>query len=879
MSLSAEDLTFASRNLHLLGPAEKEQVLRLLEERDKLAERKAAREKFISFMKYMWPDVIIGAHHHVIAEHFEELVFGKLDRLIINIAPRHGKSEMTSWLLPLWYMGLNPTAKVMQCMNSQDLAAGFGRRVRNSISKEAIATELKGADPYHDIFPNMDLAKDSGAANHWHDIAGGEYYAVGTGGRIAGRGASLLIIDDPHALTTDTEIPTPEGFKTIKELQIGDEVYGPDGKPTKVLAKSSIYEDRELYRVTTSDGASVYSDAAHLWSYRSGTNTTLPFVTGRTDSLAAWDKPNLPVLPSIEAPDFPERKLPIDPYILGVWLGNGTATLGRITSHQDDVAWFRAQFDAAGYETTDQADERNFGVLGLRAQLIGMDLYDNKHIPEAYLTASPAQRLALLQGLMDTDGHVSENGGCSFDNTNTDLIDGVQELVRSLGARAIFKRFEGSNRKAENATIYRVNFSLPNACRLPRKAARLKTEYGKRGRSITVTPTGVRGRVQCITVDREDGLFLAGRGYVVTHNSEQEAKLAESNPAIFDSVYDWYVYGPRQRLQPNAKICVVQTLWSKRDLTGRLLKKMKEDDSPVADKWKQITFPAILDEGTPSERSLWPGFWPLETLQATRAALPVSAWSSQYQQNPVSEGAAIFKRDHWRIWGKDTAADVQAGKSSCPAPQHRAAWNDLIPPACKFILHSWDPAISKNERAHPSAFTSWGVFETDDPATGRPIDNLILLSSYEARLEFPELKKKVREFYDEDQPDALLIENKAAGMQLIQEFRSMGLPVESFTGSSRGASTGIRGVGTNDKIARANSVVDIFASGFVWAPERRFAEVVIEQMAEFPNGAADDLLDSAVQAMIRFRQGGFIRTANDEAEDDEQPRARRKRYY
>ncbi len=558
MSLSAADLDFASRNLHLLGPAEKEQVLQLLEERDKLAERKAAREKFIAFMKYMWPDVIIGAHHHVIAEHFEELVFGKLDRLIINIAPRHGKSEMTSWLLPLWYMGLNPTAKVMQCMNSQDLAAGFGRRVRNSISKEAIATELKGADPYHDIFPNMDLAKDSGAANHWHDIAGGEYYAVGTGGRIAGRGASLLIIDDPH--------------------------------------------------------------------------------------------------------------------------------------------------------------------------------------------------------------------------------------------------------------------------------------------------------------------------------SEQEAKLAESNPAIFDSVYDWYVYGPRQRLQPNAKICVVQTLWSKRDLTGRLLKKMKEDDSPVADKWKQITFPAILDEGTPSERSLWPGFWPLQTLQATRAALPVSAWSSQYQQNPVSEGAAIFKRDHWRIWGKDTAADVQAGKSSCPASQHRAAWNDLIPPACKFILHSWDPAISKNERAHPSAFTSWGVFECDDPATGRSIDNLILLSSYEARLEFPELKKKVREFYDEDQPDALLIENKAAGMQLIQEFRSMGLPVESFTGSSRGASTGVRGVGTNDKIARANSVVDIFASGFVWAPERRFAEVVIEQMAEFPNGAADDLLDSAVQAMIRFRQGGFIRTANDEQDEESAPR-RRKRYY
>lgn len=557
--LDADDLSFASRNLHLLGPTEKEQVLRLLEERERVETFAAARKKFIPFVKMMWPDVIIGAHHEIMAEAFEELVFGKLNRLIINIAPRHGKSEMTSWLLPLWFLGINPRAKLMQCMNSQDLAASFGRRVRNAISKEAIATELKGDDPYHDIFPEMDLAKDSGAANHWHDIAGGEFYGVGTGGRIAGRGADLLVIDDP--------------------------------------------------------------------------------------------------------------------------------------------------------------------------------------------------------------------------------------------------------------------------------------------------------------------------------STEQEAKMAESNPAIFDSIYDWYVFGPRQRLQPNAKICVVQTRWSKRDLTGRLLKKMKDDDSAVSDKWKCIEFPAILDENQPTERSLWPGYWPLPVLQATRAALPVSAWQSQYQQNPVSEGAAIFKRDHWRIWGKDTATDVQAHRSSCPGPAHRQAWNDLIPPACKFILHSWDPAISKNERAHPSAFTSWGVFEAEDPATGQTIDNLILLSSFQQRMEFPELKKKVKEFYDEDQPDALLIENKAAGMQLIQEFRSMGLPVESFTGSSRGKSTGVAGVGTNDKISRANSVVDIFASGYVWAPERRFAEQVIEQMAEFPNGEADDLLDSAVQAMIRFRQGGFIRTANDEAEDEESAPRRRTRMY
>jgi len=189
-------------------------------------------------------------------------------------------------------------------------------------------------------------------------------------------------------------------------------------------------------------------------------------------------------------------------------------------------------------------------------------------------------------------------------------------------------------------------------------------------------------------------------------------------------------------------------------------------------------------------------------------------------------------------------------------------------------MGSWDCASTKNDRSHPSAYTLWGVFEVEDPHSGLVIDNLILLSAYKARMEFPELKKRAKEFYEEDMPDTLLIENKSAGMQLLQEFKSMGLPAESFTGSNRGGGQGFG----NDKIARANSVSDIFASRFVWAPERPFAETVITQCAEFPAGSEDDLLDSTVQAMLRFRQGGFIRTANDEPEE-EPVRRHRKRYY
>lgn len=361
-----------------------------------------------------------------------------------------------------------------------------------------------------------------------------------------------------------------------------------------------------------------------------------------------------------------------------------------------------------------------------------------------------------------------------------------------------------------------------------------------------------------------EGVLVHNCAIIDDAHSEQEAKQAETNPEVYDMVWNWYSSGIRQRLQPGGAIVIPMTRWSKRDLTGRLIKQMQDADG-VYDKWEVISFPAILDENTPTERSMWPGYWPLEELQKTRAALPVAKWQAQYMQEPTSEGAAILKREYWRKWGADT--------EKCPGPKHLKAWETLEPPACKYVIGSWDCAATKNDRSHPSAYTLWGVFEAEDQATGKTLNNIILLSSFKARLEFPELKRKAKAFYDEDQPDTLLIENKSAGIQLLQEFRSTGIPAESFTGSSRGS----RAL-SNDKIARANLIADIFASRYVWAPERRFADEVIEQCASFPAGDEDDLVDSTVQAMLRFREGGFIRTANDEEEEIE-VRHRRKRYY
>jgi predicted phage terminase large subunit-like protein len=549
MSLDIDlDIDVALKNIHRLKPEDKAHVMRLLDERERLKKLEDAREHFLPFVKMMWPGFIPGPHHVLMAEAFERVARGELKRLIINMPPRHTKSELTSWLLPAWFLGKYPRKKIIQASNTEALAAGFGRRVRNLISGEAIEGD-DDAIPvgFTDVFPGVHLAKDSQAAAGWHTNKGGEYFAIGISGKVTGKGGDIVIIDDPH--------------------------------------------------------------------------------------------------------------------------------------------------------------------------------------------------------------------------------------------------------------------------------------------------------------------------------SEQEARQAETSPEIFDGVYEWYTSGPRQRLQPGGAIIIVMTRWSKRDLTGQVLKKEAElEEGEFGDRWEVIEFPAILDEHSEEERSLWPAFWALDDLKATRAVLPVAKWKAQYQQQPTSEEGAIIKRENWRRWG--------SYDDDCPAEHLKTAWENLEPPPCEFIMVSIDTAMKKNERADYSAFTTWGVFKVDDPQTGLPINNIILLSAWKARLEFPELKKKVREFYLEDTPDTILIEDKGSGISLIQELRSMDIPVENFS-----YGRGTKGM-SNDKVARANMVADIFASGYVWAPERRFADECIEECAEFPYGDHDDYVDSVVQALLRFRAGGFIRTANDADDDWDNPRPRRaKRYY
>lgn len=485
------------KKIQTLPANEQKDFLKLLSDFEDIKKRESAQKHFLDFVQMMWPSFIHGRHHKIMADAFERVIDGSCKRLIINLPPRHTKSEFASYLLPAWFMGRFPEKKIIQSTHTAELAVNFGRKTRNLIDSEE----------YQKIFPGTKLQVDSKAAGRWSTNKAGEYFAIGVGGAIAGKGADLFIIDDPH--------------------------------------------------------------------------------------------------------------------------------------------------------------------------------------------------------------------------------------------------------------------------------------------------------------------------------TEQEAIMAAHDPSIYDKVFDWYTSGPRQRLQPGGRVVIVNTRWGKRDLTGQIIQ--SSINRGTGDEWEVIELPAILPSGAP----LWPEFWSIEALEALRAELPASKWNAQYQQQPTNEEGAILKREWWREWTKDTPPDVD------------------------FILICADTAFTKNNRSDYSAFTVWGVFN-DESTTGYNTPNVILLDAIKERLEFPDLKARAKEMYNQWNPDAFMIEAKASGLPLIHELRQAGIPVSEFTPTRA----------SGDKIMRANSISDLFASGIVWAPDRKWSDEVIEECAAFPNGDHDDFVDTVIMALMRYRQGGFIQLDSDHRDDE-----------
>ena len=796
-------------NPKLLEALPKEVKVRIFDLIAELEERKAsqrAQDSFMEFVNRVWPSFIHGAHHKKMAAAFEEVARGECKRLIINMPPRHTKSEFASYLLPAWFLGKFPNKKVIQTSHTAELAVGFGRKVRNLVDQ----------DIYKEIFPGVGLQADSKAAGRWATNKSGEYFAIGVGGAVTGKGADILIIDDPHSEQEAAQAETnpeiydktyewytsgprqrlqPGGAIIIVMCMTGDTlVLMADGteKPLKNIRPGDVVATFDEGRLSTSKVNNWQSsgiDQVYKIQTQSGrilrANERHPFLV-MNEGVLEWTR-----LKHLQVGDL---------------LVSLKGAIGQPEQKQSPE---NVQPVKQKTHITEKTQTHRTSLLDItdngREQLVlrkGVTL-------RSALTACVKRIMASIIGLQEKEEQPQRN-------------EGHTELKAGTGLRL-------SNMRTwwQNATT--VVMSVGN----PPQAKTLGRTGAESYASIIAT-----------TQEKLEGCFATTATSPLDTEKHQKYlnelhRISDftADPVVLivadgeEEVFDVEV-GRTENFIANGVVSH-NTRWSKKDLTGQVIKSAAQRSG---EDWKVIEFPALLPSGNP----LWPQFWPLKELEALKNELPHGKWMAQYQQNPTSEVSAIIKREWWQIW------------------------EDEEPPYCDFILQSWDTAFEKSNRADYSACTTWGVFHQEDDA-GIMQTNIVLLNAFRKRMEFPELKRAALEQRDDWRPDSIIIEKKASGAPLIYELRAMGIPVQEFT-PSKG----------NDKISRLNSVSDIFASKRVWIPNTHWAEEVVEEVASFPAGEHDDYVDSVSLALMRFRKGGFIRT---ELDEDDEPLYRRRRQY
>ena len=323
------------------------------------------------------------------------------------------------------------------------------------------------------------------------------------------------------------------------------------------------------------------------------------------------------------------------------------------------------------------------------------------------------------------------------------------------------------------------------------------------------------------------GAAMTGRGADLLIIDDPHSEQDALSSSAYDNAYEWYTSGPRQRLQPGGSIIIVQTRWSKKDITGRLLNAMSKD--MMADQWEVVEFPAIMPSGEP----LWPEFWKKDELLKVKASLSPGKWNAQWQQDPTSDDIAMIKREWWNTWETEEI------------------------PRLEYVIQSYDTAYSKKETADYSALTTWGVFQPNEDGD----QHLILMDAKKGRWSFPELKTVALEENEYWEPDMILIEAKASGTPLADELRLQNLPVTTFAPGRR------KGGGGMDKTTRMHMVSPLFESGKIWSPDKKFADEVIEEVASFPNGDHDDFCDSMTMALMRFAFSPGVRRVRENTTD------------
>lgn len=695
---------------------EKPEILRLLRLLDEARQREAAQDNYLDFVKMMWPGFISGRHHKIMAEAFERVARGELKRLIINMPPRHTKSEFASYLLPAWFLGKYPNKKIIQTAHTAELAVGFGRKVRN----------LVGSDDYQKMFGGVGLQSDSKAAGRWSTNKGGEYFAIGVGGAVTGKGADLLIIDDPHSeqeammgqfdmsvydkvfewyssgprqrlqpggaivivmcMTGDTDILMADGSqKKLKDIKIGDLVATYErGEMSASLVsnfQSSGFDD--IVKIRTRSGRIIKANKEH------------PFLVEH-NGLRKWAR---------------VKDLTVGMSLVGVTDASGPLGLKRNPGFAEHV-------------------KLGNRITGKTPMLHGSQLDTTENGEGKNVLAESKSQARDCVGLATKSNILSKRGQSNHGLTESSTVTGSpsSNMSRWLLNATTGAIFAAKNLLQKTLALTGMgSFASTIATRLARFAASCVT---------TATFLLDTAKVQKIL-----------RGLRRTYEFEADVITSITDDGSAE-VFDLEVYKTENFIANG--VVSHNTRWAKRDLTGQIIDaSVKKEGSS---EWEVIELPAIMPSGDP----LWPEFWSIDELQKLKIELPASKWAAQYQQDPTSEEGALIKRDWWNIWEGDKT------------------------PSCSAVIVAMDTAFSKTERSDYSACVCFGVFDHPN-SVGKPIPNLILLDAWKDKLEFPELKATTVQYYKDWQPDMFIVEKKASGAPLIAELRNAGIPVQEFT--------------------------------------------------------------------------------------------------
>lgn len=708
-NLSSQEIQLLYDNLGSFSLPEQTQILAIVEELERRNHAKRCELDLIEFCKHIDPQYIVATHHRKLAQLLMEIAYGQKDRVAVSIPPRHGKSHLISTLFPAWFLGKYPDKKVLMASHTGDLAVDFGRKVRNIVNSQA----------YKDIFPNVTLAQDSKSAGRWSTNAGGEYFSCGVGASIAGRGADLLLVDDPHSeqdllngnfdslekcyqwfttgartrlmsggrvaivhcMVGDTRVLLADNTeKLLRDVRPGDVVASYNGSklvPAKVLNWANQGLDR-IYTIKTTSGRILRANWKH------------PLLV-QTNEGMKWTK------------------------VKDLQVGQKLVAVSNLKKYQSQ----ETKPNQTGYTLKD------IGVNGA----------------ESVVTPLTVTMRPTVEGCVK---HITTNK-CGLQVSTNDLQTVIETPTSSTAMASHLKTTnECLQNKVEHALS--VNSHLPRV--IPHHLGKANLQLTTAMSQLEYGPSYATRATSSLLTERQKNYYSALLStYELTHDEIVEITLDG-----YEDVFDIQVEDTENFIANG--VISHNTRWHQDDLIGHLVR--DGSVNPKADQYEVFEFPAILELAN-GPKALWPEKFDLEALERTKASMPAYQWNAQYMQTPTAEEAAIAKREWWRPWTQED------------------------PPDCDYVIMTLDPAAEAHNRADFTALATWGVFSDDRLTQGA--SHLILLNVINVRVEFPELKDLALREYKEWEPDSFIVEKKSAGTQLYQELRRMGLPVQEFTPS------------------------------------------------------------------------------------------------